>query len=275
MKKIIIVLNVVLLMSLSSFGQQKDVKKGQNTFEDEKPATEQRSPGKKSGGNSVAETEDSDNILLESGSSLDAKLLSTLDVRKSKVGDEVVLKTTKSIKQDGEVVIPKGTKLIGRVTEVKRKTDENKTSSLSMVFESIQNKDLSAPITATVVSITNAKGSATAGQLFGADAMGSSSSSGGVSSGSSSGGGLLGGATSTVGGVLNTTTSTVGGVTNTAGSTVGGATQTLGGTLNGIRINQSASASASGSSTLTAENKNIRLEKGTQFQLQLTESIQN
>ncbi len=272
MKKVILAINLILLVAMVTLAQEKKNRQDPNEV-DEKPAVpQQKQTKKKDAAKAGSQTDATGKVLLESGSSLDAALQGTLDVRKSKVGDEVVLKTTESIKQDGEVVVPKGTKLIGRVTEVTRKSGDNKTSSLSMVFESIQNKSLSAPISATVVSITNARGNVQAGDLFGTDAIGSSRSSGTVSRG---GGGLLGGATGAVGGVLNTTTDTLGGVTNTVGSTAGGATQTLGGTLSGIQLSQSADAAVSGSTTLTAQDKNIRLEKGTQFQLKLSESIQN
>src|SRR3954451_21932837 len=49
-------------------------------------------------------------------SDVQAQLQNTLDVRNAKVGDQVVLKTTQSIRQDGQVVIPKGSQLVGRVT---------------------------------------------------------------------------------------------------------------------------------------------------------------
>lgn len=266
MRKIIISLNLLLLISGLALGQAKRNK--QNPEDIDQPArqrTVKNNDSKKAG--------NMENVLLESGTSLDAKLLSTLDVKKTEVGDRVVLKTTESIKQDGKVVVPKGTKLIGRVTQIQEKTKENSMSKISMVFESLQNKNLTAPINASIVSITNVRGNAQAADLFGADAMGSSRTT--TSTGSSSGGGLLGGATNTVGGVLNTTTNTVAGVTNTVGNTANGATNTLSRTVNGIQISQSANVSAQGSSTFSAQNKNIRLEKGTTFQLQLNESVQH
>lgn len=100
--------------------------------------------------------------------------------------------------------------------------------------------------------------------------MGSSSGSARTSSGTSGGGGgLLGGATGAVGGVVNTATQTVGGVADTAAHTLGAATQTVGGTLNGIQISQSVSGSVQGSSTLSSQDKNIHLEKGVTFLLQV------
>src|SRR5687768_9099858 len=51
-----------------------------------------------------------------------AQLQKSIDVKNAQVGDEVVLRTTRSIKENGETIIPKGTSLIGRVTEVQKRT---------------------------------------------------------------------------------------------------------------------------------------------------------
>lgn len=275
MKKIITAINLILLTSLLALAQNGERMKETKSADANQPSRQKMVEKRETRNNPESSEDMTGDVLLESGTSLEAKLISTLDVKKSEVGDEVVLKTTKSIKQSGEVIVPKGTRLIGRITEVQRKTKEDKTSKISMVFEKLQNKNLTAPLSATIVSIANARGTARAGDLFGADAAGSSRTSGRASGGNSGGGGLLGGATGTVGGVLNTTTNTVGNVANTATGTVGGTTRTLGRTINGIQITQSASASAEGSSTLSAENKNLRLQKGTHFRLQLNESVRN
>jgi hypothetical protein len=83
---------------------------------------------------------------------------------------------------------------------------------------------------------------------------------------------LLGGVGGTVGGVLNTTT-------QTAGDVVGGTTGAVGGTVNdvtknigGIRISQSTDASIEGGSMLSISGDNLRLEKGTSFNLRLAQS---
>jgi hypothetical protein len=208
--------------------------------------------------------------LILTGTNLEAELQSMIDVRKSNVGDRVVLKTTKAIKQNGEVVVPKGANLIGRITEVKRRTKDDATSRVGMVFERIQGKNLDVPVNASIVSIAGAQASAAAGDLFAADAMSGGSASGSASAGrSSGGGGLLGGVGSTVGGLVNTTTSTVGSVAGTATNTVGGATNTLGRTVNGLQISQSASGSASSSSSISAQGKDVRIEKGASFNLRL------
>jgi hypothetical protein len=255
MKKILFGISLILLLSVAGLAQKnKDTK--QVVDPNDKEANRK-----------------SEKVLLQSGTNLEAQLQSTLDVKNAKVGDEVVLKTTKAIKQNGETVVPKGTNLIGRITEVQQKSKQNKTSRIGMVFDRIQGKNLAAPISASIVGLTNSATNANAADIFSSSSSTSTSSSGGASS--SGGGGLLGGVTNTVGGVVNTTTNTVGGVTNTAGQTVNGVTQPLGNTVNGIQISKSVSGSAQSSSTLSAQDKNVRVEKGTTFHLQLNKSVQN
>lgn len=209
---------------------------------------------------------------------VDAQLQKSIDVKKAQVGDEVILKTTKAIKEKGQTIIPKGTSLVGRVTEVQQRTKENGMSKLGMVFDRIEGKNLAAPITASIVSITSAQTAASVGDTLGSSLSGSSQSSG---SASTSGGGLLGGvgstvgsavggATNTAGGLTNAATQTVGSVANTAGQTLGSTTGTIGQTLSGIQISNSVSGSAGASTVLSTPNKSLKLEKGVTFQMQLS-----
>lgn len=207
-------------------------------------------------------------MTLVSGTNINGELQNTLDVNKTQVGDEVVLRASQSIKQNGEVAVPKGSRLIGRVTGIQRRTKENGMSKISMVFDRIQGKDLSMPLNATIVSITNAAANASLGDSLSSDVSGSSMSSASTTSGGGSGG-LLGGVGGTVGGVVGTATNTVGSVANSAVQTVGTTGQTLGRTVNGLQISTGASGSANSSTTLSTPNKNLRIDKGANFQLRV------
>lgn len=206
-------------------------------------------------------------VTLASGTSISAELQKTLDVNNARVGDQISLKTIQSIRQNGEVVVPKGSTLIGRVTEVQRRTKENAQSRIGMVFERIEGKQVSMPLSATIVSITNLTAGASANDSLMTNAGGSSQTTGSTSSTSGSGGGLLGGVTNTVGGLVGTTTQTVGTVANSAGQTLGTTTGAVGRGLSGLQISASASGSASSSTTLSSPNKNLRVEKGATFHI--------
>lgn len=212
-------------------------------------------------------------INLESGTRLAVQLQNTLDVRKARVGDEVVLKTTEAIKSNGRTVVNKGARLIGHVTEVSQKSRANGESSIGMVFDRLESGSLDAPINATITSITQAASRTRINDDgINSDTRARSNSSARTSSRQRSNGGLLGGVGGTVGSVVNSTTQTagevVGGTTGAVGETVGGVTQSVG----GIRISQSTDASIEGGSTLSLAGDNLRLEKGTAFNLRLNQA---
>ncbi len=255
MKKIIVCSGLILIFGVYGFGQKQKQQSGM----DDGASGSKRSPDRR--------------VALASGTRIDGQLQSMIDVKKSQVGDQVILKTTKSIKQNGEIVVPKGSNLVGRITEVQTKSKSNASSKFGMVFDRIEGKDLAVPISASVVSITNATANGRLGDTADADVFGSSSTSAAASSGSSSGGGLLGGVTNTAGGVLNTTTQTAGNITNTVGQTAVNTTGSLGQTINGIQISNAVNGSLQSGTTLSSADKNIRLEKGVIIQLQLNNSV--
>ncbi len=208
---------------------------------------------------------------IASGTEISGQLQNSLNVQKAKVGDEVLLKTKKAIKQNGQTVVAKGSTLIGHVTEVQQKTKGTAMSKVGILFDRLQQGGNMLPINAVITSITQVQSQTRLGDDINSDVSGSTGTRTSTQS-SGSGGGLLGGVGNTVGGVVNSTTQTVGGVTNTAGQTLGSATGAVGGTLRGIQISQSANASASGGSTLSLAGDNLRLEKGTTFNLSVSEA---
>jgi hypothetical protein len=207
-------------------------------------------------------------IQLESGTQLFAQLQSAIDVRKIKEGDQVILKTSKDIKTQGEVVIKQGATILGRVTQAQKKSKNKDLSSLSLVFDKLENGSLSMPLHATLTSIMQAAVNTSPGDdLFATS--GNLSAGNTTSTRSQNSGGLLGGVTNTVSGVVNTTTQGVGGALNTTTDTVGRTTGTVSNTLSGIQISQATGATVEGGSTLSLAGDNLRLEKGTTFLLLL------
>ena len=265
---------IIVILGIVGFGQRASTSQNANGNASAKA-------GRNSGDVSLAE-----------GTRIDGELQKTLDVRNARPGDQVLLKTTRDIKQNGHTVIQKGSTLTGRVTDVAQRSKQNSQSRLGILFDRVQGHGLDMPITASIVSVTNAAAHGSALDLGDADIMGSSSSSGMASSGRSArssssggGGGLLGGVgntvggvtsgvTNTTGGVLNTTGQTVGGVTNTAGRTVGSTVGGVSSGVSGVSILNSGStnASAGNGSILASSNQNIRLDKGSMIGLQLDSS---
>lgn len=214
-------------------------------------------------------------INLQSGTRVAGELQNTLDVRKAKVGEQVVLKTTQAIKTGGRTVVGKGSRLVGHVTEVAQKTNSPGESHIGILFDRLEQGTLAVPITATISSLSSGRvgGGANNDDMFGSSAGGSASSTSSTRASSSGGNsGLLGG----VGNVVNSTTSTVGGVvggtTSAVGSTVDSTTAGVGRSLGGIQISESSNTSVDGGSVLSLQGGNLRLEKGTNFHLVLTQS---
>jgi hypothetical protein len=229
---------------------------------------------------------------------MNAVLTKPVDCKKNKPGDTVTGKTTENTKSDGEVVIPKGSKLVGHVTEAKARGKGESESSLGIVFDKAilkngQEVPLNANIQALAAAETMASGSLEAPDLAGSG-LGSAGGSG--SARSSGGGGLVGGVASTaggaVGGVTNTAANVGGTASGTVGSTVnaaGSTTSTLGSTsrgavgglnaagqltsnsqgvfgLNGLNLNAAGSNSTQGS-LITSTGRNVHLDSGTRMLL--------
>ncbi len=219
-------------------------------------------------------------INLQSATQIAAQLEGTLDARHAKVGDRVVLKTTQAVRENGQVIIPKGAQLIGHVTDAQQRSKSSGESRIGLLFDQLRSGSNQIPITASIISITQAHSHAQINNNgMESDTMAGSSTSARSSRSSGGNGGLLGGVGNTVGGVVNTTTNTVGNVagatTNAVGSTVGSTTNTAGnltGSLNGLRITQSTDASAEGGSTLSLTGGNLRLDSGATFQLSVSGS---
>lgn len=247
-------------------------------------AQKARTSGSANAGAETAASKQGRQVNLVSNTALAAQLENSLDARRAKVGDRVVLKTTQAVKQSGEVIMPKGARLIGHVTEVQQRTSSNGESRIGVEFDRLQKGALDMPITATIVSIAQARSQTRAvDSSMDSDIMSSSTTRTTARSGGGQGGGLLRGVGNTVGGVVNTTTSTVsnvaGDATTAVGSTVGATTNAttttagnLTGSLKGLQITQSTNASANGGSTLSLGTGNLHLDSGTTFHLLVSSS---
>jgi hypothetical protein len=222
---------------------------------------------------------------LNSGTTLEAELAKSLDCKKAKPGDEVTAKLTQDVKQDGKVVVHKGSKLIGHVTEAQAKTKDNAESKLGIVFDKAvlkggQEVAFNGTVQALAPPVRGSlsTASADAGNLDAGPGMSRGSTMGGARSGSPLGGvtGAVGGATgglgNAAGSVTGSATSAVGGaVNNTAGTAVNGAVNStshgvVG--MQGLTLNSVSTGSAQGS-VITSATQNIKLDAGTQMVLQV------
>ncbi len=232
---------------------------------------------------------------LQSGTTFEAELSKSVEAKKCKPGDRVEAKATKDVKSsaDGQVVVPKGSKILGRVTEAKARGEGQAESSLGIVFEKAVTKDgREIPLNVLIQAVA-ASHSALAAESAAHDTMAMTSATGSAagSGRASGGGGLVGGVTSTAGTAVGATTGAVGGVGQTAGATLGATTQTAAGVtgavggvggldtmgnftsnssgvlgLRGLALQSESAGSASGS-VISSSTQNVRLDSGTRFLL--------
>ncbi len=223
---------------------------------------------------------------LASGTTLQAELTKPLDARKAKPGDQVTAKLTQDVKANGKVVLHKGSKLIGHVTEAQPRSKEQKESRLGIVFDTAELKGgQEAQINAVLQALAPPVRSAAA--VSGDDSGGLSTPAPMSGGGRSDGvlvGGVAGGATSTLGSATGAAGSTIGGaaggVNSTVGSTVGGAASGLNAQgalastssgvigLEGLTLSSATSAGAQGS-VISSAMHNVKLDSGTQMILQV------
>lgn len=214
---------------------------------------------------------------LAEGSTIHVVLNKSLDAKKNKPGDEVVAKTAEAVKGAGQVTIPKGTKVIGHLTEVQTRTKAQSESKLGISFDRFLLKDGSqVPLSASIQAVAEAETAAVAPEENNEEPMAQAGGMGagnmGGRSGSTSSG--PGRATSPVGTLAQTTTS----ATNSAGQAVGQAAGVssagqlsaashgvIG--LNGLSLDTQASASQG--SVIRSEHQNVRLESGTRILLRV------
>src|SRR5258707_13981127 len=101
----------------------------------EKKGTEKGASGSASADGNSAAGVNATSGAPSSGTTVQAELTKSLDEKKAKSGDEVTARLTQDAKADGKVVMHKGTKLVGHVTEAQAKSKENAESKLGVVFD--------------------------------------------------------------------------------------------------------------------------------------------
>jgi hypothetical protein len=230
------------------------------------------------------------NASLASGTSFNAALSSPIDSKKCKPGDPVNARTTEAAKSEGKTVIPKGSKLVGHVTQASARAKGESESSLGIVFDKaiLKNGQEFTLNNVTIQAIASAQNSASAAAAD-MDTMGGMGAAG---SGTAGGRGALGGVTSAAGGAVGTVTNTaanvggvaggaVGSTANAAGSVAGASKGAVGGLnaagqltsnsqgvfgLNGLNLNAAGSNTTQGS-VITSAGKNVHLEGGTRMLL--------
>ena len=232
------------------------------------------------------------NASLGSGAAINAELTAPVDSKKAKPGDPVAARTTESTKADGKTVIPKGSKLVGHVTQASARAKGDSESALGIVFDkAILKNGQEMPLNVAIQALASAQSAATANAGDELSAAGGGGAYGG-GTGRASGGGALGGVTSTAGGATGTVTNTAANTVNSTGGTLNSTVHSAGNTvasspgaagglnatgqlmsnsrgvfgMQGVNLSSATTGAAQGS-LITSAGKNLRLASGTQMLL--------
>jgi hypothetical protein len=210
---------------------------------------------------------------LYAGTAITAELTSSLDSKKVKQGDAVNARTVDALKSaDGRTIMPKGTKLSGRVTQASARSAGQAESSLGLMFDKATLKSgEEIPLNVAVQAIGAAPSTAEVNQNADIAPMAGPS---GQARGTATGVG------STATGAVNNTTAAgaVDNTVNTATGVAGNAAGTVNSTvqlnsnsrgvvgLNNLKLSPNAGAGVQGS-LITSSGKNVHLDTGTRLVL--------
>ena len=231
---------------------------------------------------------------LTDGTAFNATLDKPIDSKKCKPGEPVTAHTTEPVKSGGKTIIPKGTKMVGHVTQASARANGEADSAVGIVFDkAVMKNGQEMPMNLAIQAL----GAASSGASAGADNMeltagGAGAGYGGGAASSGGGRGALGGVTSTAGGAAGGLTNTAAGAGNAAGGAVNTATRTTTGVssatngatgtlnaagqftsnsrgvfgMNGVNLNSMSGGGAQGS-LITSTGKNVHLDSGTRMLL--------
>jgi hypothetical protein len=102
-------------------------------------------------------------VKFEFGATLNAVLSDSVDARRSKPGDPVKARASEDLKVGGTVVIPRGAKLVGHVTEAQPAAKSGEHARLGVVFDRADLKDgRRIPLHATFYALAAPEGAASA-----------------------------------------------------------------------------------------------------------------
>ena len=205
---------------------------------------------------------------LAGGTTIKAELNSSIDSKKAKAGDPVMAHTTEAVKSpDDRTILPKGTKLIGHVTQAAARSKGDNASTLGISFDKAVIKGgEEVPLNATIQALAAPANNSSNGPDLDATPNPSSPSN----SPASAGGSNSGVAGSRSGRPEGTYPRTEGPGSNTSG--YGSNSPQLAPNsrgvygLNGLRLEASRTNDTQ-VSMITAAGKNVHLDSGTQLLL--------
>jgi hypothetical protein len=207
------------------------------------------------------------------GSVIPVELTKTIDAKKAKSGDPVEAKVTQDLKtNNGDVLVPKDTKVVGRVTGAQARTKDQKESQVAIAFDHavMKNGDVPLPLSIQAIISPNAlNGGNNNANSSGPAPAATAPSSSGVAHNT---GGRSGTSAGSMPSEAPSSTSQVPAASdpNTPNNTpqITGKTEGVIGISN---LNLSSSSQNGQGSVLTSEKNNVKLESGTLMLLRVNQ----
>ncbi len=204
------------------------------------------------------------------GSVIPVQLTKGIDAKKLKVGDEVEAKVTQDMKAgNGEVIVPKDTKVVGRVTEAQARNKEQKESQIGIAFDHAVMKtgEVKLPMSIqAIISPSYLSGGNNGNGSQSADQPSSTPSASGMSPGTSNG---RSSGTGTPQPSAPTSEAPSGEQTgNSAHQPITGNTE---GVLGIQNMTLSTNAAAAQGSVVSSDKNNVKLDSGTLMLLRVTQ----
>jgi hypothetical protein len=197
------------------------------------------------------------------GSIIPVQLTKSIDAKKVKTGDEVEARVTQDLKAgNGDLVVPKDTKVVGHVTEVQARSKEQKESQVGIAFDHAVMKnggDMTLPMSIQAIiapPTLNADNNNAGGQQSAGQPASAPSGGGGRYPGMGAGTPPQAPSSSTAGGQEQTSAQ----AGTNAHQPITGNTQGVVGISN---LKLSMAADATQGSVVSSEKSNVKLESGT------------
>jgi hypothetical protein len=221
------------------------------------------------------------------GAAINAELTSSLDSKKVKIGDTVNARTTEDVKSAGKVILPKGSKVFGHVTQASARSKGEPQSSLGIVFDkAVAKSGQEIPLDLMVQAVASPPNNISSGSDLEPGGYGAAPAARGSASGTRGMGSATSGVAGNATGTVNNTAGAVGGVAdngiNAAANTAGNVTAATSGGLdsagqlaansrgvfgiNGLTV-ASDTAGAANESIFTSKSKSVHLDSGTRLLL--------
>lgn len=205
------------------------------------------------------------------GSVIPVQLTKSIDAKKVKTGDEVDAKVTGDLKAgNGDVVVPKDTKVVGHVTEAQARSKEQKESQLGIAFDHAVMKnggDIALPMSVQAIISQS--------YLSGGNSTGGAESAGQQPASVQSSGGMAGSGRSAGAAAPQTSMPSSPSSAESSDASAGTARQPVTGSTQGVLgipdVKLSAAAGATQGSVLSSEKNNVKLESGTLLLLRVNQ----